>query len=261
LPVFEAAVEERAKNILPSDEQTTNLDSSFCEVFMRIPADDAETIITTYWEKLKNIPYYVQTALYLSTPNSIKCARNSISVARDPADLLKHIGHHIGLRTLGHPGITRPTQIVALGPYLEYLPKYQVTELWNICTANGWVKERDSLLTPALRKGGGVIYLDDESTFASLDRMAEAPRPTFIDRWLEEFAETGASVGEQIGAIARWLDARKTMAATVVAAEALVLVGRRPDIALLDASIVDATPELDRIRKKTAYAIQRRSLH
>lgn len=189
-----------------------------------------------------------------------KLAGATIADTSEPKVLLRYIGQHIGLRTKGHPGITRQDQVISLAPYLTYLAKYEVLELWAICNEHGWFDIRQRVLDPHLRQNGGILYVDEQLTFAALDGLASR-RNYWLDHWLEGFAKTGASEEAQMSLIGKWLRERKTMAAMEIASEALNNIGRRTDLSLLDVPLIDANPGIEVLKANTTFAVCRRSLN
>ncbi len=238
----------------------SDTDSFTADLLMRMLPDEAEKILACYWSSLRYIGYFVQAALHVATPNARRMANEALSECPEPELLLKYIGQHIGLRTLGHPGITRSSQIEALAPYFAYMEKYDVEDLFETCNSHGWFKERLSLVDPFLRQGGGIVYVDGEPTFAALDSMAENKRSYLLDHWLDNYAKTGASLDVRMSCIAKWLQARGTMAAMSIAAQALVLHGRREDLAVLATPLADVNHGFEQIKANTIFAVRRRTL-
>src|SRR5260370_38353370 len=103
-------------------------------------------------------------------------ADKAIAACPNPKKLLRYIGQHVGLKTKGHPGVTREAQIAALSPYLTYMADYEVMSLWEICNRYGWFALRRSVLDPYLRRANGILYEDEEPTFTDLDERGKRER-------------------------------------------------------------------------------------
>ena len=95
---------------------------------------------------------------------------------------------------------------------------------------------------------------------ASLDKMVTENHVYWMDRWIEDFVKTGASLNDIMNVIDRWLADRKSLGAFELAATAVIQVGRRKDLKMLN---VDIEPR-DRsaaIRSDAEFAVRRRTLH
>jgi hypothetical protein len=260
LPVLDAELARRAVDIKAKWQNGNDSDYQTSDLLMRLSPGDAEKLLTKYWSSLRYVSNFVQTALYIATSTLQDLVRTTVAECSDPDVLLKYIGHHIGLKTTGHPGITRPAQVAALAPYLPHFARHEVIDLWEVCNSHGWFAERNALLDPYLRQNGGILYVDDLATFASLDEMLAQGPVYWLDHWLNRYGETSASSAERLACVGRWLSARRTMRALRLAAEALVLIGRRADLALLDTQLVDADASLPAIKTNTIFAVRRRTL-
>jgi hypothetical protein len=227
---------------------------------MRLSPTDAEKLLAKYWTSLRYVSNFVQVALYVATPALLERVRQALADCTEPQVLLKHLGQHIGLKTEGHPGITRSAQIESLAPYLRYLGKHTIMGLWDICNEHGWFDLRRSVLDPHLRQSGGILYEDEAPTFAALDDMVTRNQMHWLDHWLEQYAMTGASSEDRLARIAAWLGARKTMDALQLVSEAVAQIGRRADLSLLDIPLADADARLEAIKANVVFAVQRRTL-
>jgi hypothetical protein len=260
LPVLDAELARRASDIKAKWQNGEDSDYQTSDLLMRLSPGDAEKLLTKYWSSLRYVSNFVQTALYIATPTLQDLVRTTMAECSEPDVLLKYIGQHIGLKTKGHPGITRPAQIAALAPYLPHFAKHEVEGLWEVCNSHGWFAERNALLDPYLRQNGSILYVDDVATFAALDEMRTQSPVYWLDHWLDRYGDTGASSADRMACVARWFCERKTMSALRLAADALVLIGRRADLALLDTLLADADADLPAIKTNTIFAVRRRTL-
>ncbi len=261
LPMLDAELARRAGEIEAKWQHGNDSDYQTSDLLQRISSDDAEKLLTKFWSSLRYVSNFVQTALYVATPALQDLVRTTMAECSEQDVLLKYIGQHVGLKTQGHPGITRPAQIAALAPYLSHFAEHEVRDLWEVCNSHGWFAERSALLDPYLRQNGGILYVDDVATFAALDEMVNRSPHHWLDRWLDSYGETGASSTDRMACIARWLCERRTMRALRLAAEALVLIGRRADLALLDTPLADAEADFPAIKTNTIFAVRRRTLN
>jgi hypothetical protein len=260
LPALDAELANRAKEIEPKWQTGRDTDYQTSDLLMRIAPGQAEALLVKYWPSLQYVCNFVHSALQVATPALQKLVTETDSVCDDKGTLFMHIGQHIGLKTKGHPGISRRDQILALAPYLEHFEKHQIEDLREICSRHGWFDLRRTILDPHLRKSGGVLYEDEAVTFAALDNLIEKDRGHWIDHWLDNYTKTGASHEERIETLRKWLEARRTTKAKRLVCDALVHFGRRSDLVLLDVPIDEDEAVLLPVKVDTRFSVMRRSL-
>ncbi len=111
----------RGARVKRSWGESFELDWIIQKMVMRLPVSDAEQLLLKHWNHLRFEPLFVQTALYISTPQLIDLAHATIEECPNPAELMVHLHHRFGLRTEGYPGLTREAQLVELIPYLHLM--------------------------------------------------------------------------------------------------------------------------------------------
>jgi hypothetical protein len=237
----------------------TDFDFVATDLIMRLPGETGEALLQRHWDHLRFSSLFVQAALYLATPTLLSLAYASLEECPNPAELLKYLGQHFGIRTKGHPGITRAAQIEGLVPYLSFLQPHEVKTLWDLCNEHGWYDLRQKHLDPLLQKNSQVEYLDDTLAMESLDSMVKN-RFLSVNHWLKEYAETGASTDVITAVLAKWLASRKTIEALHLVSIALSLIGHRDDLVILDVKIEPEDASADMLRADTAFAVKRRTL-
>jgi hypothetical protein len=239
-----------------------NADFDFvvADLIIRLPPETREALLEKHWDHLRFSGHFVQTALYLATPKLLDLAAASLQESPNPEELLKYLGQHFGIRTTGHPGITREGQVEAIVPYLALLPTHEVMMLWDLSNKHGWYRLRREHLDPLIRENRALPYFDHARAMGSLDELVERKRAPWIDHWLEDYAETGASTDAIIGLLGKWFASRKTMESLQLVSRALSLVGRRDDLAILNVKLESDDASVDMLRADIAFAVRRRTL-
>lgn len=250
-----------AAQVKPEWNSHSDNDYATSDVIMRLSPEVGEKLLEKYWDKLRYVGNFIHAAIYLGTPNLLNMVKKTIEECPDPKSLLDHLGHNVGINMHGHPGITREAQIASLSPYLSYMSQYHVMELWEICNRTGWLSTRSSFLDQYIDVTFGMPYQDETKNFAQLDGMAESKQGHRIDYWLESYGKTGATTDMIIGQIGRWFSLRKTLAALKLVRQALIQIGRRSDLAILETPLDIARPTADEIRADTVFGVKRRTLH
>ncbi|TKV80135.1 hypothetical protein FDV58_17970 [Bradyrhizobium elkanii] len=229
------------------------------EIVMDLLPSEAEPLLLKHWDHLAAQAFFVQAALFLATPRLLAMAKAAIESSSDPAKNFRHITMRYGIKERGRPGITRRSQIEALIPYLGHLDELSIYQFWELCNERGWCDLRrqhfDHRLSDKFRRPSS----DEAQAMGSLDQLAANGNWHWIDRWIEDYLESGATLDQVFGVIEKWLVARKTIEAMLVAAASLVQAGRRQDIGLLN---IDVEPRdaAAAIRADTEFAVRRRAL-
>jgi len=258
LTALDAELERRRAKVASGLSAGYDSDHLKAELIMHLPPETTEMLLEKHWDHLGLSSCFVQAALFVGTPKLLAMADSSLSTYSNPAELLSFFG--IGLITNGYPPIAREIQIQTLAPYLRYLDQHEISRLWDLCNEHGWYRTRQQYLDPLVQKNGRAVYLDDFATMAALDEMAKDNRIQWIDRWLEDYAKTGASTDVIIGLLERWLASRKTIESFRLVSRALSLIGRRDDLAILDVLIEPDAVESHMLRTDTAFSVRRRTL-
>ena len=95
---------------------------------------------------LRFSPYFLQAALYISTPRLLEAAQAAINQCPEPVKLMEHLEYHFGIKVKGHPGLTREAQVRALAPYLHLISPMTLGSLWEACNDHGWFAIRRAAL-------------------------------------------------------------------------------------------------------------------
>jgi hypothetical protein len=226
---------------------------------MRLPPAEAEGLLAKHWDHLRFNAYFVQTALYIATPRLLAFAKQTIESCPQSGELFNHIGSHYGIRTYGREGVTRPAQIEALVPYLDYLNEHDVFQFWDACNSLGWFDLRRRHFDPRHSEKYGRRTYDDEQIIAIFDDMVQKNDFHWIDHQIERITETGVTVEHVLEVIGGWLRQRGTFEALRLAAMAIVHAGGRKDLAALNISVMPQDAA-DNLVADAQFAVKRRRL-
>jgi hypothetical protein len=251
-----------ARNVIGTDDSKHegNADWITSEMVMRLPIDIATHMLVKHWDQLRESLYFIQAALYLATPQMSALVEKRMAECHNPAEQLKFLGAHYGIRFSGRAGITRKAQVEALIPYLEFLDDFTIFELWQVCNDNGWHELRKTYFDTRQTRYRGAEYLDEMRSMESLDRMAESPQDYRIAYWIDDFVKTGATTGDIIALFIKWFKERKTVSALRVLALALIQVGKRSHLANLTIDVGISKETSEDLITDTIYAVKRRTL-
>jgi hypothetical protein len=249
----------RSKAFTPAWDADTDGDWIMSEQLVRREPSVAEALLCKHWNHLRFSPRFVQAALYVGSPRLCELVRETINECPTPPKMFQHIDSHFGIKTFGHPGVTRIEQVEGLIPYLDYLDEFTVYHFWELCNERGWMKLRHEHLDSHLGKWRKNAGLDDETLFAELDQELTHDRAPWLDHWVERHLGNGRSIANLLGVVQQWLKSNKTAKALEVAASVVIHAGSRGDIGLLDEGS-DQSELAAAIIADARFAVKRRTL-
>lgn len=241
---------------------TESLESDWLthEMILRLPADEAERLLLKHWAHLRFGPYFIQTALYISTPCLLEAAQAAINECPEPVKLMEHLMFHFGIKVKGHPGLTREAQVRALAPYLHLLSPMDLGTLWEACNDHGWFATRRALLDDRLQPPFLERRWDRDRAASELDKMITENRHAWIDHWLDDFLKTDVPWTEILAAMTAWLDQRRSLEALQVVAAAVEHRGTRGDLGALRTYVGMPETAASQLIADTQFAVRRRSI-
>ena len=228
---------------------------------MRLSEIDSEILLLNNWDHLQFSPRFVQAALYLATPTLKELSDAAIKACPNPADLLKFISQHFGIKTTGRTGITHPEQIRALSPYFDLMSDFDLRRFWDVCNEQGWFDLRRELIDPYVELPSNRNVWERADTAAAFDKLVAETPIYAMSYWIDRQIDSGTTWPEFIAALKSWFDKRKSLEALQVVAEALQHRGTRQDLALL--RLYESMPEEASMQliADTEFAVRRRTLH
>lgn len=254
------------RNDLCSTSRVTNADHVLAELLMDARDEFSIQFIVTNWGQLRENPLFVQAALYLATPETVALAQSAIKCSGKPEEMLKYIDMHWGIRTHGRPGITDLDQLRALEPYYTVMDEMRIMSFFGVANelgALGWRKKHlDPLLTILDR---GYCTSDKQSLFASLDSEAAHLLNSeqswwMANHWFEQREKELRQRREVFAIICEWACMRASEPAVTLLCDALLHVGERPDLALLDRLPSELQVSCSNQIANCVYGVQQRSL-
>lgn len=247
---------------LSSKKELTAAESITYELLMRLPIATGEKLLLKYWENLKKCNDYIQVALYIATDKMIELATLEINSHKNPKDVFKYINFRYGIRTIGHPGVTRERQLEVLIPFLKYIDMFCIYEFWDLCNEKGWFDFRWKYLDKILRGSKWDIYISKENILKSLDEKISKNHLSFFDHWINDFKKTGVSAKEIIKIVFEWVNLQDKTNPKVldVAIQTVWYVGSRSDFLYLRYDIYKNINIFDDMFENEYYEIRRRTL-
>lgn len=256
---LEQELSHRRKTVARTWNPTFPTDWVTHRIIMELPQPQAEGVLLEHWDHLHFEPDFVQAALYVATPALLQRVAEAIASCPQPNTMFRFIDSHYGIKTKGRSGVTSPKQLESLSKYLNHLGDLAIYTFWELCNENGWFDLRQRLFDPHVDRKYRGVYLEDSQLKEALDEMLDKDRGYWLHHWIEDVLKTGISSEHLLAVVCAWLAVRATEAALELAAEAVVQIGRRKDLQILNQEIEPRT-KVTEIIADTTFALKRRSL-
>jgi hypothetical protein len=244
--------------------ENTNASYLLSKLIMRIPADDAESLIVQNWDSIMYSSRFVQSALYTGTDKCLELVQEAVANCSHNESLFKGLASHYGLYAIGSRPLTRK-QLEDMVPYIEYFDQPSLSELTGYCMRNGiqeWSREN---LMPYLNEESRKRYYPNDSELQSeLDDYllrAGGSGQLWIDRWLEGFTERNDPPNRAMVLAETWLSKHLSVRALALVGEIIAISGSREDLAILFKYDIEGPQELiENTRENVSYAVHRRTI-
>ncbi len=230
------------------------------EMVMRLSESEGERLLQKHWAHLRYCPHFVQTALYIAMPSLQAMAKAAINECSEPVKLMEHLHMRYGIRTKGHPGLTREVQVRALVPYLHLLTPCDIGGLWDACNDHGWFDLRREFLDDRLQERYRWRKWDHQYAISEFDKTVAQKNSSWLGYWIDDMLKTDVSWSTILVTMKEWLAERRSLEALHVVAAAVVHRGTRQDLSVL--TTFEGMPEglAQQLIADTKFAVYRRSL-
>lgn len=256
-----------AQRVVPASSPTeadqkkeSSADWILSEMIMNLPATQAESILLRHWPRLRDSDYYIATALYFASPALLAAVADAVKRSTTPQELFSYLDMRVGRARGKRNGWYRIQQMEGLLPYLDYLSESDVHRLWDTCNKQGWISWRRQYLDSHLsEEWRNREYLSDAKAIESLNELLGQALP-WVHRWVDQCIEAGRTVDHVFDLAARWCAEKRTTQALGLLASALMHVGTRRHLPLMNIDGIAPQEKADAIRMNAAYAVKRRTL-
>lgn len=261
-------VEDRLKSLkgnIPTDFSGGDLGSvDYClsELLMQISADDAEQLLVKHWGHLGYNPMFIQTALYIGTPECLELAGLSMDKCPRNIPVLKHVGLHFSLSHPERRECLGKQHAYNLLPYLDRLGESELRQMAEMCEQLGiveWGREHIShLLNEEHRKR---YYPSEADLYENLDDVA-ARRNKRAPFWLWRSWGQPDKREQALDTVDCWLGTHPTARGLKVVSECIREIGTRMDLSMLRKYEIEGPEdEIGKIREDIIFSVCRKGLN
>ncbi len=236
-------------------------DDIIYEMILRLSINEAERLLLKHWAHLRFSHYFIQTALYVATPQLLELVKTVFSECPEPTKLMEHLHFHFGIKMTGHPGLVSESQVLALAPYLHLLSPLGIEELWQECNERGWFTIRRKLLDNLLSGQYLKLKWEYNQVISELDKMVAEIRLIWVDHWIDTYIKTDVSWAEILKTMIEWLEERRSFEALKVVASAISHRGTREDLCALKTYEAILGYEARKLIADTNFTVRRKSIY
>lgn len=228
---------------------------------MRLPLDVSSRLIAEHWDHVRFSGVFVEAALFIATPDTLKLAANAIAECPDASEILKHITMRFGIKTTGHPGVTELRQLEALVPYLDFLSDLDIHTFWTHCNERGWFEFRKQFLDARLTgPWAELACLEEAQVFSAFHEAAYDNQSWRLGITVKTLMEQGTTPEQILDLTAKWLRGEHKIEALEVAATIFDQVARRTDLPRLRSTEEFPLEAAPAITQDTKFCVRLRSL-
>lgn len=259
---LEEELTQRSRECSPTWEKSNyETDRIVSELIMKLDSETAERLLVTHWSHLQYDPDFIQAALFVATEKCRALVKDALDRAPDPRELLKHLDHRWYIGGTQHYGRLTAARLSAIEPYLDLLEEIPIGSLWTACNVDEFYEWRranlDHRIPDKWRRREGTT---DADLIAGLDETAQKDTHHWAFYWLERFEERGDPPERALAIVRQWLANNTTIKAYEIAAECVMLRGRRSDLNILISPELPSGEEVDAIYRNTRFAVFNRTL-
>ena len=225
---FEKLLEEKVANIDASSD--LEIFWMIGELFEKIKAQNAESLLIKYWNNLSNHSIFIQIALMVATPNLQELVAEKLKDKSDVEEYFIYFSITLGLMTRGRKGIHCYEQMKAIEPYFEHLDESSLSSFSEICLKQGW-DDISQVLEPLIKEKRfrRFIEIDISRLTESLERDSG-----FVYWWISDRKKEGWSHQNTIEALFNWFEQHNSEKALNVISKPLSENGKRLDYRVLE---------------------------
>jgi len=259
------------KDSIPSHKAVANF-------LAKIPVEDANYLLEKYWRFLGFSDLFIQTALYIGTPESLSLVNESLNRFPQGTPIFRHLFRGTGDHTCKflYKGRTIstsrdatlnlvPEKLQILSGYIQHFDESTIWQLSKTCQHIGEPDfGRKYLFNKLGEQERKRLYPTDEELLSDLDEYETREDGEFYVRfWLDEFDKRHEPKAKALKLINSWLTSNLNLSRFKIAAACVSNIGTRQNNALdiLDKYQIDDSSDLvERIKASTKFAIYRRTL-
>jgi hypothetical protein len=246
-----------------------------------IPASEAQPILIKHWDHLKFSRLFVQTALYIGSPECIALATGSINDYPSNIDPFEYLDSFFGFHVSGLRDHVELRHLQVLLLYLKRLGDMTLSDMAEFCEHRGNRDWSRTYLKPEFDRRRTLLPQVTREKQTYIERMAQRYFPSDADLlqdldwieqqgdhyyghlyyWSEKFEQRQEDHLRWQHILNEWLSRNPTVKRFRLFADAITMQGTRNDINLLYKNNISGdSNEIERLRTNAIFGIKLRSL-
>jgi hypothetical protein len=233
------------------------------DLLMRIPVNDAESLLVKHWEHLRYSRLFVQSALYIGTPKCLELAGMTIAEYPEESPLFKEMSYRVGFSALGKSDSLTLDHLKRLGRYWHRFDDTTLREFVDACYKFGdegiaWCREH---LPESTNETYRLRYFPtDDDLIEMLDQRIGFSE-TATAMWVDDLTEH-VDPRRLMSVLRPWLGSEPTIEKVRVAVTCIERIGQRKDLDMLDDAMASIEHRwvVDAHVESVKFDVQRRTL-
>lgn len=256
-------VERQLEQLL---EPNSNEGHDLASLLMRIPREDARSMLDKYWDRLSGDPQFLQTALVVGGASIERRVAGALRNWPTPrVSPFHHLRVHLHLRFTDETEMVDDAAITRLLEYVAWLEPRDIEVIAESCRRRGISAIARARLAPSISEElRQKLFPTEEQLLCELDAIvakSDDPKPIRQGEiWVRRATEASDGTVDLVAAVDRWLEQSASDARLRLAADALVEIGQRRGIEVLRRRVDSSIGWQRKLLERVTVLIQRFSL-
>lgn len=253
---------ELADNLISenSPEESGNLFYHLGALLFQIPQDDAEQLLDTHWDDVRNHPKFFQAALYTATSLTEELAADAYKASDNPAGLLNQISMNFGFKISGRSQLISEQHLTSIEPYLDDVSDMDLVRIAEKAHELGMEDWAAKHVQPRLPDDWRQNhYPTDDELLEELNEISDSEKKD-VRGWMTRFDQRSVSKSRIFGVVEEWLQSDPTLDAYRVSVEVIKNWGTRDNLDILNNVSLD-DDKIEHLYKDAEFGVKVRTLN
>lgn len=190
-----------------NENESQNISYELSRLLYRIPDQDAEYLLVSHFEQIRENARFFQAALYTATDRTKELAAETYAEVENPDQLFEMINMNYGFTEYGRSELISRESLLSLEPYLEHIGERSLVDIAHKAKELGmedWSKKHvQPQLSGDQRLWG---HPTDEDLFERLDELVtEEETAPNVSLWISGFDRKAEPLSRAFNVLRDWL--------------------------------------------------------